>query len=839
MKRRLRQTQQILAIAVASLFATSTTSLAVVEPETLSSSDLAVAIEKLQFLGSVLYVAAHPDDENTSLLAFLSRGQLARTTYLSVTRGDGGQNLIGTELGDLLGLIRTQELLEARHRDGAEQRFTRAIDFGYTKSVDETLQVWGDEALADVVRAIRTLQPDVIVMRFPGDGRGGHGQHTASAVLATEAFDAAADPQRFPEQLRGDGAVAPWQATRLLWDAARFFGGGQTAEDGISVDIGAYSPLLGQSFTEVSAKSRSMHQSQGFGAAGARGASANMLEHRKGERAVNGLFDGVDTSWARVGGEAVGELLAQVATTFEPRTPHLVVPKLLEARSKLQKLGSSVWTRHKIVELDRVLLSACGVWLEATAATPEASEGGTVELRLRAINRSPISVELTAARLPFEVARHELAVPLPNNEAWEQRFSVVVPPKTETTQPYWLESPPDGAVYRVADSTKIGLPESHSLQARVTLVVEGSEIEVPLPLLYRWTDRVEGERYRVFGVVPQIDVKLASAVEVFADDSPKLVTVSVSGAEPETQGEVSLRLPSGWRADPIVVPLVSSSGPSQDVSFAVHPPSDASTGTLVAEVRTSSGGSYSSSKTTIEYRHIPVQTVLRPSEARLVRVELERRGDLVGYVHGAGDAVPEALRQIGYRVALLSDDDLISGDLSGYDAIVLGIRAYNARPVVLENNHRLLAYVEAGGTLIGQYNTVSRRRQGPPITYGPFPFRVSRDRVSVEDAPVSLLLPEHPLLTTPNRITAADFDGWVQERGLYFPNEWDDRYSAPIASHDPGEPDLAGGLLYAEHGKGVYIYTGYSFFRELPAGVPGAYRLFVNMLSARASGTGD
>ena len=643
MKKRQRQSHPLsahplLAFALAAfvLFSTSTSSQGVVDPESLSSGELAVAVEKLQFLGSVLYIAAHPDDENTSLLAYLSQGQLARTAYLSVTRGDGGQNLIGTELGDLLGLIRTQELLEARHRDGGEQRFTRAIDFGYTKSVDETLEVWGkEEVLGDVIRVIRTLQPDVMIMRFPGDGRGGHGQHTASAVLAAEAFDAAADPERFPAQLRGEGALEVWQAKRLLWD---YYGRDQVGPGGVTVDIGAYNPLLGQSFTEISAASRSMHKSQGFGAASSRGARPNQLEHRKGLASDGGLFDGVETSWARVGGESVGELFAQVAASFDSASPHLAVPKLLEARSELMKLKSSVWTRHKLRELERVLLAVCGIRIEATADQAQASPGDSVSLKLRAINRSPVSAQLLSARLPFGGGRQELATELPFNESWEQTFEVVIPAATETTQHYWLGSPPDGATYRVEDSAMIGLPESHVLEAGVTLSIEGREISVPLTLLYRWTDRVEGERYRTFGVVPRIQVEIDSAVAVFADASSRIVTVNVRGAAPATTGEVSLRLPQGWRSEPASVPLVESVERPQTVAFEVHPPAGASSGTLAAEVITSGSEKFSSSVKTIDYRHIPVQTVMRPAEARLVRVELERFGDLVGYVEGAGDA---------------------------------------------------------------------------------------------------------------------------------------------------------------------------------------------------------
>ena len=576
-----------------------------------------------------------------------------------------------------------------------------------------------------------------------------------------------------------------------------------------------------------------MHKSQGFGASAQRGARENLLEHRKGERAENDLFDGVDTSWRRVDGEAVGELLARASRELDATAPYGVVPLLLEARSKLVELDRSEWTRHKLRELDRVLLAAAGLRVEVTADRASASSAQPLELELRAINRSSVTARLLSAELPFGSGQTELNEELQENQEWRRSFPAEVPQAADSTQPYWLEEPPEGALFRVAKRELISLPESFPLTAQVALEIEGRAVDLELPLLYRWTDRVEGERYRFFNVVPAVEVTVDSDVVIFADESTRDVTVTVRGAPAE--GTVALSLPESWSVEPTEIALVDSSSTPQTVTFSVTPPASSEVITVTAEARVG-GRTFSSSVATIDYPHIPVQSVLRSAQARLVRVEMERRGEQVGYVEGAGDAVPQALRQIGYQVTMLSDEDLASGDLSGYDAIVVGIRAYNARSAALEYNHRLLEYVENGGTLVAQYNTISRRRQGPAPSYGPYPFRVSRDRVSVEEAPVEFLLPEHPLLTTPNRLTQADFDGWVQERGLYFPNEWDQRYDAPLASNDPGGPPREGGVLYARHGKGVYIYTGYSFFRELPAGVPGAYRLFVNMLSARGDG---
>ncbi len=813
--------------------------MAVVAPSNPDAAELRLELEKLTMLGSVLYVAAHPDDENTALLAYLAQGMLVRAAYLSITRGDGGQNLIGTELAEQLGVIRTQELLEARHRDGAEQWFTRAIDFGYTKSVDETLEVWGHEAvLGDVVRVVRRFQPDVIIMRFPGDGRGRHGQHTASAVLAAEAFEAAADPARFVEHFEGPEKLAPWQAKRLLWDQSRFFGGSQ-ASDGITVDLGSYSPVLGRSFTEIAATSRSMHKSQGFGSEGRRGTTVSTLEHRLGDESKDDLFEGVDTSWARIGGgEDIGTVIEQALDEFDPNEPSGIVPLLLEADERLTALRArsgtkSAWLEFKQGALREVIRGAMGLWLEVTTDRASASAGGSVTLTATAVNRSPVEVEVLGVELPF-AETVEVGETLAFNEPWVSETEVRVPAGALTTEPYWLREPGTFGRFAVSDPQQIGWPEWLSNVARFDLLVAKRPLSFDVPLLYRWSDRVEGELYRTFDVVPPVSVRIEDAVLVFGDGQPRSVSVVVGTIGEAARGDVRLQVPSGWMVTPESAPFALEPGTEARLEFQVEPPEGSSIGemTAVAALAEGSGRGYSAEVLRIEHRHIPVQTLLPLADARLVRMQLARRGQRIGYVMGAGDEVPDALRQVGYEVTLLSDDDLASGDLGIYDAIAVGVRAYNARPATRQYNQRLLDYVKAGGTLVVQYNTASRRGGGPS-GIGPFPFRVSRDRVSVEDAPVELLDPDHPVLSSPNRITQDDFEGWVQERGLYFPDEWDERYQPLLASHDPGEPDRTGGLLVAEHGKGIYIYTGYSFFRELPAGVPGAYRLFVNLISAR------
>ncbi|REK01080.1 MAG: PIG-L family deacetylase [Acidobacteria bacterium] len=844
------------------------------EPRAMDAARLQLAIERLPVMASVLYVAAHPDDENTALLSYLAQGELAHTTYLSITRGDGGQNLLGTEQGELLGLIRTEELLAARRIDGAEQLFTRAVDFGYTKTVEESLEYWGrEEVLGDVVRAIRRLQPDVVIMRFPGDGRGGHGQHTASAVLATEGFEAAADPLRFPEQLSGDTTLGPWHPKRLLWDAARFFGGPQEVGDAVAVDVGSFSALLGRSFTEIAADSRTMHKSQGFGATGSRGEQLNPFEHRAGEPGQS-LFDGIDTTWARVGAPRLGERLEVIATAFEPRRPYESVPELLAVLEETRRVAArtesrgnrQVWLQRKIEEIERVVLAASGLWIEALAEEPRTSPGGDLRLTVNAVNRSPLTLRLAGVDLPFAAAAGdsvaaEIPAVLNQNRPFEWRVTLAVPRSAAISNPYWLRRSAGRGLFAVEDPALIGRPRMHALElaARIAFAEGEPTIEVRVPIQYRWTDRVEGERRRDVSVVPRLSVQLQGEVFVFSSPEPRSIAVQVEGAARGERIEVTLELPEGWSSVPARHVVDSGDAVADDadlrggdgefeevgyastqrVVFEVRPPSRPTRGTVTPVVRSApSGERFDSRVQEVDLDHIPVQTVVLPAAGEVVRLDLQRRGELIGYVEGAGDEIPAALAEVGYEVVLLGDEDLERGDLDRFDAIVLGVRAHNTRAALQRHNDRVLDYVRRGGTVVAQYNTISFR--GPrEVAYGPYPLTLSRDRVSVEQAPVRLLDADHPVLRSPNRITQQDFEGWVQERGLYFPDAWGDDWAPLLASADPGEPERLGGLLYAEYGAGVFVYTGISFFRQLPAGVPGAYRLFVNLVSARSTAAGE
>jgi LmbE family N-acetylglucosaminyl deacetylase len=808
------------------------------QPRQMNAAEIEAALRKLSVVGSALYVAAHPDDENTAMLAYLSNERAVRTAYLSLTRGDGGQNLIGSEKGAMLGLVRTQELLAARRIDGAEQFFTRALDFGFTKSPAETLRIWGhDDVLADVVWVVRRFRPDIIITRFPTTGEGGHGQHTASAILAAEAFDAAGDPARFPEQLKH---VSVWRPKRLMWNAFSF-GATPRPPEGrkvVTVDVGTYNALLGRSYNEIAAASRSMHKSQGFGSAERRGSAPNFLETQKGEVAERDMFDGVDLTWSRIaGGERVGRLLEEARRTFRPAEPQAVLPTLLAAHAEMSKLASDdPLVAAKRRELASVIAACAGLWIEATAAEPYVTPGGEARITATLVNRSGFPLRLESVRTPYgsptQTAETAALVELKTNQPTQNAFNVRLPETAEPSQPYWMKEEPGAGLFRVADQTLVGSPENApAVPVSFTLSTpDGHRLVFETPTLYRWTDRVRGEQYRPLVVVPRAAVALEEGVLVFPDGTPKRVNVRARTNVANFNGTLRLRLPEGWRAAPESVAVnLKDCNEETNASFTITPPANASTAALAVEL--SEGGRvHARGVETIDYQHIPIQTLFPVAEARLVRVNLQRRGNHIGYVMGSGDEIPEALRQVGYRVTLLSDEDLAEADLKTFDAVVVGVRAYNTRTALRRQQTRLLDYVREGGTLVVQYNTVEQSLAN--FQLGPYPFKLSQERVTVEEAPVTLLAPQDALLNAPNRITPADFEGWVQERGLYFASEWDARYQTLWASRDPGETDKPGGTLVARYGKGTYIYTGYAWFRQLPAGVPGAYRLFVNLISA-------
>ncbi|HVT03322.1 MAG TPA: PIG-L family deacetylase [Thermoanaerobaculia bacterium] len=820
-------------VAFLSLFSTSLLNAQPAPP--LDTAHFQIALGKLATTGSALYVAAHPDDENTGFLAWLANGRMVRAGYLSLTRGDGGQNLIGSEKGDPLGVIRTEELLAARRIDGAEQFFTRAVDFGYSKNPEESLRLWGKEKiLADVVWVIRTFHPDIIVTRFPDNGDGGHGHHTASALLAEEAFTAAADPARFPEQLKYPG-VTVWQPRRLFWNSWK--PAGSTKNKTVTVDLGTYNPLLGKSYTELAADSRSMHKSQGFGVAERRGSLPNDFELLAGDAPDKDLFDGIDLTWNRVpGASALSQAVHEAARLYRPENPSATMPPLLRAASELTRLRTelrdSQWSNlleEKQREAQGLIRSAAGLWLEAIATEPAATPGGAVNVTITAVERSAVPVTVTAVRWPFSASSAWPATALEENKPFTVTQKIDIPSTIAATQPYWLARPATGATYSF-DQAMTGKPESDpAMVATISIQIGEQKLDYDLPVVFRSTDRVRGEEYRPFAILPPVTIALSQRVDLFPDLKPRAIDGIVRSNATGASGVLSLSLPSGWKSEPATIPLTfKARDEEQRFSFRLTPSSSAGSGTVRAEFQTTGGEKLSQSLTRLDYPHIRSQVLLPPAEAKLVRVEVRKSGSRIGYVMGSGDEVPDALRQMGYSVTMLSDSDLATGDLSRFDSIVVGVRAYNMRDALKRNQRRLMKYVEDGGHVVVQYNTADDTL-APEL--GPYPLKLSRDRVTVEEAPVTLIDVKNPLVTTPNRITASDFEGWVQERGLYFPSEWATQYQPVFSSHDPGEKELTGGTLVATYGKGTYVYTAYDWFRELPAGVPGAYRIFANLVS--------
>jgi LmbE family N-acetylglucosaminyl deacetylase len=817
-------------------------------PEVMNAAKLKLALNKLTTLGSVLYVAAHPDDENTALIAYCANEKLLRTAYLSMTRGDGGQNLIGSEMSEQLGIIRTQELLAARRTDGGEQMFTRALDFGFSKGPEETFKIWGkDRILADVVWAIRKHRPDVILTRFPTTGEGGHGHHTASAILAQEAFAAAADPKRFPEQLQ---YVKPWRAKRILWNAWLPVLEARKADLAkfTAVDVGAYSTLLGKSYTELAAESRSQHKSQGFGSSGVRGETLNYFDFIAGDSIKpnnNGkldIFEGVDLTWNRVaGGQAVAKLLEQAQREYNLENPSAVLPVLLRAYRAMDNLKDDYWIPQKRKELAEVIRSCAGMWIEALAQGETAyssAPAGSVKIAASLVNRSNTRIVLKSVQFPFTAAT------ITNTDLTRGKFvkteaTITIPATTPLTQPYWLQKPMETGVFTIADQTLIGQPENAPALAVTLNVVFGESadaVEIPYtaPVVHRRTDPVQGEVYRPFEVVPPVALNLADKSLIFADASPRTITVLVKSNQQNATGQVQLRLPAGWKSEPSSIPFaLANKGDEVRAQFNVIPPAKPSSSTareyVLAEATLAGGANSTKGMTTIAYNHIPAQTLFPEASARLVYLDLKKSVKTVGYIASQSDDIPDYLAQLGFEVKLLNDDDIDNGSLARFDAIVTGVRAYNTRPRLKQQYRKLMDYVQQGGTLVVQYNTSNGLVTD---SIGPYPFTISRDRVTEEDAKIKFSNNQHPLLTAPNLITQQDFDGWIQERGLYFANKWDPRYETVLGCNDMGESEKQGGMLVAQYGKGAFVYSGYSWFRELPAGVPGAYRLFVNMLHA-------
>jgi LmbE family N-acetylglucosaminyl deacetylase len=796
-----------------------------------NSAQIKLKLKKLNVLGTVLYMAAHPDDENTKIITYLSNEKLATTAYLSLTRGDGGQNLIGSEIRDLLGVIRTQELLAARRIDGGQQFFTRANDFGFSKNADETFQIWGKhEVLSDVVRVFRQYQPDVIITRFPPDQRAGHGHHTASAMLAHEAFDIAADPTQYPELAKQFGT---WTPKRLYTNTGRWWNKdiNENTPGVITLDIGGYSPLLGRSYSEIAARSSSQHKSQGWGTEGVRGYQPEFLEYQKGERAQRDIFEGINTTWTRVnGGEKVQPLVDRLIREFDEENPAASVPLLFQLRKEISGLGSSVWKDRKLAETEQLIIDCLGLFLETTSSYTQGNPGAAVDVSLELVSRSAVPVVLnsiTSTMLSWDTTSSETLKP---NVTQRLKTKKILLPNARYSNPYWLSDPHGLGLFTVKNQEQIGLPENAAAVDFVfNLTVSGEKIAVKRPLIYKWTDPVKGELWRPFEIVPPVFINPSDKVLIFSDAQPKELVFKIHTSSADSlSGNLRLELPAGWRAEPAESPFEFTQR-EQELTrvFTIYPSSSESNSAIKA-VASIEGKNYDQSVQFINYDHIPIQTLLPKAQVKAVRLDLKKAGKMIGYIRGAGDEIPSALRNMGYEVWEMKNEEVSLANLKRVDAVVLGIRAMNTNERIRYFMTDLLEYVNQGGTLIVQYNTNFELQSE---TFSPFPIKLGRDRVTEENAEVRILKPDHPLLQYPNKITSKDFEGWVQERGLYFPTQWDPQYEALLSMNDSNEKPKDGSLLVARYGKGYYIYTGLSFFRELPEGVSGAYKLFANFVS--------
>lgn len=806
-----------------------------------SSSEIFHKMKKLSVVGSALYVAAHPDDENTRLLTYLANEKKLHTTYISMTRGDGGQNLLGPEIGPVMGVLRTQELLEARKIEGTHQLFTRANDFGFSKNGEETMNIWDtDDVTADVVWAIRQTKPDVIINRFDHRTSGRtHGHHTASALIAIDAFDKAGDGKNYPEQLPW---VSVWQPQRLFYNTSWWAYGSMEAFEKadkslfVSQNTGVFYPHLGEGNSEIGARARSMHKCQGFGSTGSRGDATEYMELIKGDLppSQNDILEGINTSWSRLeGGEKIEKMVQQLIQSYDFRQPELSVPALGKIYEAIGQINDPFWRKIKQEEVVELILACCGIYAEARTPVHKSAPGDelSVEIEFSQENKGPVNL-LSVTGLGESFSSEQSESKDPRVLLW--KINVILPENTPYTLPYWLWKKGTLGMLEVDRQEDIGKPLTDKT-VTFRFLIRAGDVTIPFDreLIHQYTDPKQGTTYRPLEIIPALSVKPQTPVMIFPDGSPREIAVSLHAWSDGLRGTLSLPVPQGWSVSPSNIEFnMENKDTSQDFIFTVTPPAKAAETTITPVARIGEQ-IFDGTLTDIDYDHIPYQVVRMPAEIKIARLNIENYAQKIAYIMGAGDDIPMSLRSIGCQVDIIEPAQISADFLEPYDAVVLGVRAYNTVPELKYKQPILFEYIEKGGNVLVQYN-VNRRLVTDELS--PYPLSLSRNRVTMEDSEVRIINPQHPALNTPNKIGAEAFDGWVQERGLYFPDKWDEKFSPLISCNDKNENAQDGSILVAPYGKGHYIYTGISFFRQLPAGVSGAYLLFANLISLGKNG---
>ena len=794
-----------------------------------SASNISSMLEKLDVFGKVLYIAAHPDDENTRLIAYLANEKKYETAYLSATRGGGGQNFLGTHLKDNLGLIRTQELLEARKIDGGQQFFTSAIDFGYSKEPIETLNFWNEEKiLSDFVWIIRKFRPDIIITRFNQTPYITHGHHTASTMLADKAFNLAGDPSAFPEQLKH---VKIWKPKRLMWNTSRRFFNldDYDIDKMIKIDVGVYNNKIGKSYNEIASESRSMHKSQAFGSLRRRGSEVELIVHTQGVKAENDIMDGVDTSWDRIKpNDALKSYLRQAKDSFNIDKPYQIIDYLSLAYRELNRVFDRDWRSIKKNEIKNLIKASSGLFFEALSNVELASYGEEVKIKFDVINRSPYPIKLD--KIQLNEKEFIIDDSLKNNKLFSVEKSFKLPLEYEVSEKYWLKNPSEFGSYNIDDQKLITEPDNKPvLEAKFIFKVNGQQISYISPVTYKLNSPINGDEYRPFNIGNPIYLNPKNDLEYLVNTNKKNLEVEVISGANNISARIYLDAPEGTKVDPEFYDInFKNNNEKKLLNFNVSLSDNKNSINKVSYNAKIDDKIFSRGINKIIYSHISHQTRFPKSEVSLIKFDLNVKAKNIAYIMGSGDKIPESLSLVGYKVDLFDKNDINIDNLKDYDALIVGVRAFNSDKSLLDIKPQLMNFMESGGNVIIQYNT---SRNLDVNKFSPYPFTLSRNRVSQENAPVRIINSKHPALNYPNKISLEDFNGWVQERGLYFPNSWSNDFETIISSNDKGESPNNGGILISKVGEGYFVYTSYSWFRQLPAGVSGAYKIFTNLIS--------